>query len=136
MACFGMDHIGHGLSNTNYSMSNQNLNSNDAKGLIPDYHLLVIDFINFLKYIKRQTRYSKLPSFIYCHSMGALIAILALNDIPSIVSVVFAGVAIYPGYSAFSPFGCKALNSLADSPVAKAITYMSSSVDPKGGVGK
>jgi alpha-beta hydrolase superfamily lysophospholipase len=135
MACFGMDHIGHGLSiNTDNTQSNDNIN--DSKGLISDYRILVEDFIHFCKHIRDQTRFSKLPSFIYCHSMGALVTILALNDIPNIVSVVFADVAIYPGYAASSPFGCKALSPIAHSPVAKAITYVSSSVDPKGAAGK
>lgn len=119
MACFGIDHEGHGLSST---VKN--------KGLISDHRNLVDDFISFTRYIRRQPHYGRFPVFIYCHSIGTMITALALDKIENVVAVVFAGSMLYPGNPSS---GMK--SPISNNRMGRAFTFVSSSVDPKGAAG-
>jgi alpha-beta hydrolase superfamily lysophospholipase len=73
------------------------------------------------------------PCYLFAHSMGTLIATLALRQLqPTIKAAVFSGCPIFPGYASSSPFGVRALYPLTQTGVAIYLAQLLASMDPKG----
>ena len=66
-AVVAMDHSSHGLSE-------------GTRGLITDYTVLPQDFVSMAKSLHKES--PNLPFFILAHSMGTLVASLAIKDLP------------------------------------------------------
>lgn len=124
-AVFGIDHIGHGLSP-------------GIRGLIPDYKILVDDFTEFGNSVS--SKYPTKPLFIYAHSMGTMVAVLASKAIPSVRAIVFryrkaiyfyllellshllcSAIAFQAGKDSASPFGLQMLYPLSRTSFAKTL---------------
>ena len=90
----GIDHLAHGLSD-------------GVKGLITDFHTLENDFVSFAESCHAQ--YPNVPCYLFSHSMGTLVASLALQQLSFVKAVVFSGCPLFAGYAASSPFGVRAL---------------------------
>jgi hypothetical protein len=65
----GMDHAAHGLSE-------------GTRGFISDYTFMTSDFKSLCT--AGHEEFPKLPCFIVCHSMGTMITLLSINDLPFI----------------------------------------------------
>ena len=63
------DHSSHGLSE-------------GTRGLITDYNFLPLDFVSLVKSVHAE--FPNLPCFILAHSMGTLVATLAIKELPFI----------------------------------------------------
>jgi pimeloyl-ACP methyl ester carboxylesterase len=118
----GVDMVGHGLSD-------------GPLGLIPDYRILPSDLAALASLVRSKAEFVKLPLFIYCHSLGTLVTILALQSIPNVTAVVFVGTALTPGYASASPFGIKALYPVTKTSFGRGVAFVTSSIDPKGPAG-
>lgn len=62
-----LDHVSHGLSE-------------GKRGLITDYKMLVMDFVALCKECHDEV--PELPFFVVAHSMGTLVTIMAVKDLP------------------------------------------------------
>lgn len=121
---YGIDHVGHGLSN-------------GKRALINDYNALVSDFAYFVNHIydsrTKGTSGVELPAFIVSHSMGTLVALLAMKKLSTIIKgVVYSGCPIHAGPAASSPFGFTTLYPLSQTSAAVYLTYAMSSMAPEG----
>eukprot|EP01036_Dinobryon_divergens_P037371 gene37371-48873_t len=114
---YGLDHYAHGKSR-------------GTRGLIDDYHIVVDEFIKFAEWVK--ARHPDTPIFLLSHSLGTVIAILALNKLPFIQAVVYSANPLFTGPSASSPFGLKCLYPLSQTSFATTFTSIMASIDPKG----
>lgn len=122
IACFGIDHISHGLSD-------------GQRGYIENSDVLVDDFVAFVSYIRKtHPAFELLPSFVFSHALGTLVSILAVPRIVDIAAVVFVSTALDDGYGSASLFGVKELFPLSS--IAKNMSYISSAINPTGTVGK
>eukprot|EP01035_Chromulina_nebulosa_P019153 gene19153-24994_t len=119
---FGMDALGHGLSE-------------GVRGLINDFRVLASDLVSLITYIRSNEKLSTLPLFIFSHSLGTLITIKALKDLTDIAAIVFSGTPIFPGFGSASPFGLKFLYPIAISSLGIPIIYLTSSLTPLGPAG-
>ena len=81
-AVYSIDHHAHGLSE-------------GEVGMIDDYNVLMNDFIAFTQVI--QEKHPLLPSYIFCHSMGTLVAINAASSVPNLKAMVISSNALEPG---------------------------------------
>lgn len=135
----GMDHMAHG-------------HSAGKKGVITDHTRLYRDFVRFV--VAYKTKLSKeftnkngnemqengtevlLPSFVFAHSMGTLIAMRALMEpeltFPTIQACVLSGIPLFAGKGAASPFGCGCLFPLTRTSVAPCLLSCTSVMDPAG----
>lgn len=113
-----IDHVAHGISS-------------GTKGLITDFHILENDFVAFSQL--SQAEYPTVPCYVFAHSMGTLVASLALKQIQSNVkAVVFSGCPLFAGYAASSPFGIRALYPITQTSFAITLTWALSNIDPTG----
>ena len=118
-AVYAIDHYAHGLSD-------------GKKGLIDNYKILVQDFVEFAKYV--QSKHPDKPTFIFAHSCGTLVVILAVPDIKNVQAVILSGAPLVVGPDSGSPFGVTCLYPLSKTSFAKGLTSCMSSLDPKGPV--
>ena len=117
-AVMAIDHMAHGFSG-------------GTKGLITDFHILENDFVTFSQIARAE--YPAVPCYLFSHSMGTLVASLALKQIQTnMKAVVFSGCPLFAGYAAASPFGIRALYPLTQTSFALTLTWALSNVDPKG----
>lgn len=117
-AVMAIDHVAHGISD-------------GIKGLITDFHTLENDFVTFSQIARAE--YPTVPCYIFAHSMGTLVASLALKQIQSTVkAVVFSGCPLFAGYAASSPFGIRALYPITQTSFAITLTWALSNLDPQG----
>mmetsp|Transcript_23837 Transcript_23837/g.34962 ORF Transcript_23837/g.34962 Transcript_23837/m.34962 type:complete len:371 (-) Transcript_23837:116-1228(-) len=114
---YACDHYGHGKSD-------------GIRGLIPDYNIIVSDFIEFAQYVRRE--HPDIPFSLLSHSMGTLVGILSIGSIPFLNAVVFSATPLHSGPSASSPFGCTCLYPLSQTSVAGCLTGCLASCAPTG----
>jgi alpha-beta hydrolase superfamily lysophospholipase len=100
----------------------------ELRGLITDYHILTSDCTEFAKTIQEEN--PGLPTFLLCHSMGTLVVALSVSSIANVKAILFSSFPIFPGPSAASPFGIKALFPLAISSFAETLTSILATVAP------
>jgi acylglycerol lipase len=117
IAVYACDHYAHGKSA-------------GTRGLIPDYNVLVNDFIEFGELI--HGKHPNLPMSLLSHSMGTLIALLSLKSLPFISSVIFSATPLFSGPSASSPFGLKFLYPITQTNFVFTLTSFLASIDPSG----
>ncbi len=100
---YAIDHMGHGRSAL----------TPKEKGFIGDYNILVDDFVSLAVHARSQhsvsTGEEPLPLFVLAHSMGTLVALCALRQIPDVTAVILSGCAINAGPDGASPFGVECL---------------------------
>mmetsp|Transcript_3886 Transcript_3886/g.3848 ORF Transcript_3886/g.3848 Transcript_3886/m.3848 type:complete len:344 (-) Transcript_3886:118-1149(-) len=116
-AVYACDHFGHGKSD-------------GTRGLIPDYNILVNDFIEFGKFV--HNKHPDLPISLFSHSMGTLVAMLSIKSLPFLNSVIFSATPLFSGPSASSPFGCTCLYPLSQTSLAVYLTGCMASCAPRG----
>lgn len=114
---YACDHFAHGKSD-------------GIRGFIPDYNILVNDFIEFGQFIHE--KHPNLPISLFSHSMGTLIAMLSIKSLPFLSSVIFSATPLFSGPSASSPFGCTCLYPLSQTSFASYLTSCMSSCAPRG----
>ena len=114
---YAIDHVSHGKSG-------------GVRGYIVDWTVMPKDVANLAKLARQEN--PDLPLFIICHSMGTLITINALPDIPDVVAVVFSGCALVSGPGASSPFGLKFMYPISQTSAAESLGAFMSTIDPKG----
>lgn len=118
-AVYSIDHYAHGLSD-------------GKKGLIDNYKILVQDFVEFANYV--QSKHPEKPTFIFAHSCGTLVVILAVPDIKNVQAVILSGVPLFVGPDSGSPFGLSCLYPLSKTSFARSLTSCMSGLDPQGPV--
>lgn len=118
VAVYAFDHYAHGKSS-------------GTKGFIPDYHYLILDFIEVAKRV-RGNHAPEIPFSVISHSMGTLIAICSLNEIENVSSVVFSATPLFPGPDSSSPFGIRFLYPITKTAAATSIVKRMASLDPHG----
>jgi acylglycerol lipase len=116
-AVFAIDHVSHGKSD-------------GRRAVVPNYNVMVTDFIEFVK-LKRSA-FSNIPTFIFSHSMGTLVALCAIPSIENVNAVIFSGPALFPGPSSGSPFGIKSLFWVTRTSFATCLLSCTSAMDPAG----
>jgi alpha-beta hydrolase superfamily lysophospholipase len=116
-AVYAMDHYAHGKSD-------------GQLGLLDDYSILHLDFIEFIKQIQLQN--PGIPVFLFCHSMGTLVGLLAVSSLQNIHAVIFSGTALFIGPDSGSPFGLRFLYPLTLTDFAKILTKFLAELDPNG----
>lgn len=114
---YAIDHFAHGRSD-------------GVRGLITDHTILRDDFIHLASHARSQ--HPRLPLSILAHSMGTLVVMTALQGIPDVKSVIFSGIALYPGFGSASLFGIKSLYWVSKLSIATSLLRMLSRMDPKG----
>ena len=114
---YACDHFAHGKSD-------------GTRGFIPDYNILVNDFIEFGNFI--HNKHSNLPISLFSHSMGTLIAILSIKSLSFLTSVIFSATPLFSGPSSSSPFGIKFLYPLTQTSFVHTLTTVLASIDPTG----
>ena len=58
---------------------------------------MVQDFVDFTAHARSECR-KGLPLYIVAHSMGTLVANLAVKDIPKVSAIVFSGMATHASF--------------------------------------
>jgi acylglycerol lipase len=119
---FGIDHASFGKSECS--------NKKTRRGIIPDFNILVEDFVEFCNLIKKE--YTSVPFYILAHSMGTLVAILAIKNLTEISGILFSGAALVSGPAASSPFGVNCLYPLSQTSFANMLLFVTSRLDPCG----
>jgi alpha-beta hydrolase superfamily lysophospholipase len=117
VAVYACDHYAHGKSD-------------GTRGLILDHNILVNDFVEFGEWI--HNKHPTLPISLLSHSMGTLVAMLALRSLPFLSSVIFSATPLISGPSASSPFGIKLLYPITQTNFVFTLTSFLASVDPTG----
>jgi alpha-beta hydrolase superfamily lysophospholipase len=117
VAVYACDHYAHGKSD-------------GTRGLLLDHNILVSDFVEFGEWI--HSKHPALPVSLLSHSMGTLVAMLSLNSLPFLSSVVFSATPLFSGPSASSPFGLKFLYPITQTSFVFTLTKFLASVDPAG----
>lgn len=119
-ACYAVDHIGHGLSDGD-------------KAFIYDYTILASDFVKFVTHCRSKHSDPNLPVFIVAHSLGTVITINAIKNLPFVKAIVFSGCALTPGPGSSSPFGIPSLYFITQTNFAvDVLGPFLASVAPKG----
>lgn len=105
----GMDHMSHGRSA-------------GRRGVVSDSTRLYRDFVRFVQHYKQKLsaeylgKDQELPTVVFAHSMGTLIAMRALMEeeirYPHVQAVVLSGIPLFAGKGSASPFGCGCLYPL------------------------
>ena len=116
-----IDHASHGLSD-------------GERAFIDNYNELVEDFKNFVT-IKVQEEPSGLPVFLFGHSMGSLITILALKGkerFGNLRAIILSGCPLVTGWGGGSPFGIKALFPLMNTNFGTSVAKALRAVNPHG----
>jgi acylglycerol lipase len=128
---FAIDHVSHGLS----------WQSNGAKALVPSFETLRDDYVKFFQYVNNSCKQlgKEVPYFLFGHSMGTLVTLLAANKIieaagtdAKVLAVALSGVPLNPGYAAGSPFGLQFLYPMTKTSAAKSLASALASMDPNG----
>jgi len=114
---YACDHYGHGKSR-------------GTRGLIEDYRILPQEFAMFADWARNL--HPGLPVFVFAHSMGCLIATLAIPKMPQVSAVVFCGTPFNTGPGAASPFGIKCLYPITQTSFGIWLTGVLQYFDPKG----
>lgn len=117
---YAIDHCGHGRSAPTKS----------EKGYIEDYKILVEDFVAFVAHARSENK-EGLPLYVIAHSMGTLVANLAIKDIPNVAAVVFSGIATHAGPAGASPFGCRCLYPVFQGPRGVSVARFMARIAPR-----
>jgi alpha-beta hydrolase superfamily lysophospholipase len=88
--------------------------------------------VEFAKYV--QSKHPEKPTFIFAHSCGTLVVILAVPDIKNVQAVVLSGAPLFVGPDSASPFGLTCLYPLSKTSFARSLTSCMSGLDPQGPV--
>lgn len=116
-AVLAMDHMCHGKSE-------------GRRGVISDYRRLYQDFIDFVN--TKRDNFPDVPVFIFAHSMGTLVALMAVMNLQNIAGIVLSGTALFAGPASASPFGIGCLYPLTRTCVAPCLLSITSRLDPAG----
>lgn len=116
-AVYAIDHVGHGLSD-------------GKRGIIPDYQVVYKDFVSFVEVVRKRHS-GKLPTFLFCHSMGGLVGVMSVNKLENITAVIFSSIGLISGPGSASPFGIRFLYSLSQTHSAGFLTQLIASFDPE-----
>ena len=103
---YGIDHYAHGQSD-------------GVRGLITDFNILHLDFVEFAKLI--QSKHANVPTYVFSHSLGTLVAILSVDDIPGVKGLLLSAPPIHSGSDAASPFGIKCLYPVTQTALGRGI---------------
>lgn len=103
---YGIDHYAHGKSD-------------GVRGLITDFNILHLDFVEFAKLI--QSKHANVPTYVFSHSLGTLVAILSVDDIPGVKGLLLSAPPIHSGSDAASPFGIKCLYPVTQTALGRGI---------------
>lgn len=118
-AVYAMDHCSHGKSE-------------GRRGVIPDYRILYSDYIEFFNGIRCSDKYKYLPAFLFCHSMGTLVAMTSMAGLKNVSAVCFSAPALFSGPDASSPFGIRCLYPLTQTSCIGCLVSTMAVVDPAG----
>lgn len=110
--------------------------SGGTRGLVTDGQGLAEDFVEFACHVHGLQGNAGLPISLLAHSLGTLIATLAINKILAagvpLAGVLFSATPLIAGPGAASPFGCQCLYPLTQTAVARCMTGCLAGCDPTG----